>query len=96
LAFVDPNTGSGAALRAGLADIGGVRRLLSGDADAAAGGNTEREERSQGEAASEDATDTRLQHAQAGQLQVVGGPVGSAAATALRTVYDFGSRGHRD
>src|SRR5215207_10400378 len=30
LAFVDPNTSSGAALRSGLADVGGVRRLVAG------------------------------------------------------------------
>jgi hypothetical protein len=48
--------------------------------------------RSQGEAASEEATDTRLQHAQAGLLRTVGGPAGGAAASALGTLYAFGSR----
>jgi type IV secretion system protein TrbL len=93
LAFVDPNTSSGAALRSGLADVGGVRRLVTGGGDAAAGTGAESsDERSHGEEASEDATDTRLQHAQAGLLHAVGGPVGSAAASALQAVYDFGSR----
>jgi len=93
LAFVDPNTSSGAALRSGLADVGGVRRFVTGGGDAAAGtGGDASDERSQGEEASEDATDTRLQHAQAGLLHAVGGPVGSAAASALQAVYDFGSR----
>ena len=93
LAFVDPNTSSGAALRSGLADVGGVRRFVTGGGDAAAGTGKEMcDERSQGEEASEDATDTRLQHAQAGLLHAVGGPVGSAAASALRAVYGFGSR----
>ena len=93
LAFVDPNTSSGAALRSGLADVGGVRRFVTGGGDAAAGtGGDASDERSQGEAASEDATDTRLQHAQAGLLRTVGGPVGAAAASALQAVYDFGSR----
>jgi type IV secretion system protein TrbL len=92
LAFVDPNTSSGAALRSGLADVGGVRRLVTGGGDAAAGTSGDAsDERSQGEEASEDATDTRLQQAQAGLL-AVGGPVGSAAASALHAVYDFGSR----
>src|SRR5215218_2510778 len=92
LAFVDPNTSSGAALRSGLADVGGVRRLVTGG-DAAAGTDADAsDERSQGEAASEDATGTRLQHAQAGLLHAVGGPVGSAAASALQSVYDFGAR----
>jgi len=93
LAFVDPNTSSGAALRAGLADVGGMRRLVTGGGDAAAGtGGDASDERSHGEEASEDATDTRLQHAQAGLVHAVGGPVGSAAASALQAVYDFGSR----
>jgi hypothetical protein len=93
LAFVDPNTSSGAALRLGLADVGGVRRLVAGGGDAPAGtGGDASDERSQGEEASEDATNTRLQHAQAGLLHAVGGPVGSAAASALQAVYDFGSR----
>jgi len=93
LAFVDPNTSSGAALRSGLADVGGVRRLVTGGGDAPAGSGADAsDERSQGEEASEDATDTRLQHAQAGLLRAVGGPVGSAAASALQAVYDFGSR----
>jgi hypothetical protein len=93
LAFVDPNTSSGAALRSGLADVGGVRRFVTGGGDAAAGtGGDASGERSQGEEASEDATDTRLQHAQAGLLHAVGGPVGSAAASALQAVYGFGSR----
>ena len=57
-----------------------------------AGGDTEFDGRSQGEAASEDATDTRLQHAQAGLLRTVGGPVGAAAASALGALDAFGSR----
>ena len=92
LAFVDPNTSSGAALRSGLADVGGVRRFVTGGDAAAGTGGEASDERSQGEEASEDATDTRLQHAQAGLLHAVGGPVGSAAASALQAVYDFGSR----
>src|SRR5215218_4665930 len=71
LAFVDPNTSSGAALRSGLADVGGVRGLLGGS-DTVAGGDTGLDGRSQGEAASEDANDTRLRHAQAGLLRTVG------------------------
>ena len=87
LAFVDPNTSSGAALRTGMAEVGGVRGLLAGGDtdDTGAGGDTGFDGRSQGEAASEDATDTRLQHAQAGLLRTVGGPAGGAAASALGT-----------
>jgi hypothetical protein len=94
LAFVEPNTSSGAALRTGVAEVGGVRGLLAGtDTDnTGAGGDTGVDGRSQGEAASEDATDTRLQHAQAGLLRTVGGAAGGAAASALGTLYVVGSR----
>jgi type IV secretion system protein TrbL len=94
LAFIDPNTSSGAALRTGMAEAGGVRGLLAGTGtdDTGAGGDTGFDGRSQGEAASEDATDTRLQHAQAGLLRTVGGPTGGVGAAALGTLYEFGSR----
>jgi type IV secretion system protein TrbL len=94
LAFVDPNTSSGAALRTGMAEVGGVRGLLAGGDtdDTGAGVDTGFACRSQGEVASEDATDTRLQHAQAGLLRTVGGPPRGAAPTAQGTHYAFGSR----
>jgi type IV secretion system protein TrbL len=58
LAFVDPDTSSGAALRTGMAEVGGVRGLLAGsDTDTRGGGDAGFADRSQGEAASEDATD---------------------------------------
>jgi hypothetical protein len=91
LVFVDPNTSSGAALRTGMTDAGGVRGLLTGS-DTGGGGDPALDGRSQGEAASEDATDTRLQQAQAGLLRTVGGATGGAAASALRGLYGFGSR----
>lgn len=62
------------------------------DTSLAASGDTGFAGRSQGEAASEDATDTRLQHAQAGLLRTVGGAAGGAAASTLGTLYLLGSR----
>ena len=93
LAFVDPNTSSGAALRPGLVHAGGLRGLLSGgDADTGPGGDADRDGRPHGEAASEDTTDARLQQAQAGLLRTLAGPAGGAASSVLGVVYDIGSR----
>src|SRR5215213_1848871 len=93
LAFVDPNTGSGAALRVGMASVGGLRGLVGGgDADTRDGdAGTGRDSGSQGEAASEDATEGRLQQAQAGLFRTIGGPAGGIAGSALGRLYDIGS-----
>jgi hypothetical protein len=93
LAFVDPNTSSGAALRTGLVQAGGLRGLLSGgDGDTGPGGEADRDGRPHGEAASEDTTDARLRQAQAGLFRTVAGPAGGAASSVLGVVYDIGSR----
>ena len=76
LAFVDPNTSSGAALRLGLAEAGGLRGLLSnGAADGGGGSAVGADGRSEGEAASEDSTNSRLSQAQSGLLRSFGGAV---------------------
>ncbi|SDS99914.1 hypothetical protein SAMN04488543_2813 [Friedmanniella luteola] len=86
LAFVDPTTSSGAALRAGLASADGVGGFLSGRSGssagdgvaAAAGGG---DGRSSGEAASGEATDARFsQAASTLALGAGGGAAGLAAA----------------
>jgi hypothetical protein len=83
LAFVDPNTSSGAALRLGLAETGGLRGLLSNSAADGGGGSAAGADgRSEGEAASEDSTDARLSQAQSGLLRSFGGAVGTAASHA--------------
>jgi type IV secretion system protein TrbL len=94
LAFVDPNTSSGAALRTGMANAGGLRGLVGGgDTDTGGGGaGNGRDSRSEGEAASEDATEGRLHQAQAGLLRTIGGPAGGIAASALGRLYDIGAR----
>jgi hypothetical protein len=82
LAFVDPNTSSGAALRLGLAEAGGLRGLLSSNADGGGGSAVGADGRSEGEAASEDSTNSRLSQAQSGLLRSFGGAVGTAASLA--------------
>jgi hypothetical protein len=63
LAFVDPGTASGAALRQSWADAGGLTGVLSGRRDATATSAAVKEDgagRSQGEAAAETQTQSRL------------------------------------
>jgi hypothetical protein len=96
LAFVDPGTPSGAALRQGLAAQGGLQGLLAGSggdrAPAAAAATTDHHGRSQGESASQEATDARFAQAQAGLLQTVGGAVGKAAARGLGVMGTVGAK----
>jgi hypothetical protein len=93
LAFVDPNTSSGAALRLGLAEAGGLRGLFSnGAVDGGGGSAVGADGRSEGEAASEDSTNSRLNQAQSGLLRNFGGAAGNAAATAVSLAHGVGSR----
>ena len=81
LAFVDPNTSSGAALRLGLAEAGGLRGLLTrGAGDGGGGSAVGADGRSEGEAASEDSTNSRLSQAQSGLLRSFGGAMGTAVS----------------
>jgi len=93
LAFIDPNTGSGAALRAGLADAGGLRGLL-GDHGVETDGQpgNRGDARSEGEVASEDSTNSRLTQAQGSLLRGVGGAAGGAAASAVQVAQLVGTR----
>jgi hypothetical protein len=92
LAFVDPNTSSGAALRLGLAEAGGLRGLFSnGVADSGGGSAVGADDRSDGEAASEDSTNSRLSQAQSGLLRSFGA-AGNAAATAVSVAQGIGLR----
>jgi type IV secretion system protein TrbL len=88
LAFVDPNTSSGAALRLGLAEAGGLRGLFSSSAaDGGGGSAVGADGRSEGEAASEDSTNSRLSQAQSGLLGTFG-----AAGTAVSLAQGIGLR----
>ena len=82
LAFVDPGTSSGAAMRAGLAAQGGLQGLLrggAGDTTSNAASSSEPSGRSQGEASTEAATNERFAKS-AGGLMGGLGAVGQTVA----------------
>jgi hypothetical protein len=96
LAFVDPGTSSGAAVRQGLAAQGGLQGLLggmsgSGESSGAAA-STDENGRSQGESAGEDSTSGRFTNAAGGLLGGLGA-VGSAAAAGLGAMASVGAKG---
>jgi hypothetical protein len=96
LAFVDPGTSSGAAVRNGLAAQGGLQGLLggmsgSGESSGTAS-TTDENGRSQGESAGEDSTSDRFTKAQGGLLGGLGA-VGSAAAAGLGAMASVGAKG---
>ncbi len=99
LAFVDPGTTSGAALRTGMNAQGGLQGLLGrggqGAADEGSGAASSSDENgtSQGEASSEDKTASRFNKAQGGMLQSVGGALGGVAAAGLGAMQTIGTRG---
>ena len=85
LAFVDPGTSSGAAMRTGLAAQGGLQGLLPGSSNAAsstsgAASSTDANGRSAGEDSSADATTSRFASSAGGFLGALG-PLGQAAST---------------
>jgi hypothetical protein len=95
LAFVDPGTSSGAAMRAGLAASGGLQGLLRGGASsptATSGAAAQASDngRSAGEDSAETATTTRASSAIQGAMAVLG-PVGRAAATGLGALTTVGA-----
>jgi hypothetical protein len=97
LAFVDPGTSSGAAVRQGLAAQGGLQGLLGGKSgsndSSAAASSTDEHGRSQGESAGEDSTSDRFTNAQGGLLGGFGGAVRSAAAAGLGAMASAGAKG---
>jgi hypothetical protein len=96
LAFVDPGTSSGAAVRQGLAAQGGLQGLLGGIAgsgeSSGAASSTDANGRSQGESAGEDSTSDRFTNAAGGLLGGLGA-VGSAAAAGLGAMASVGAKG---
>lgn len=96
LAFVEPGTSSGAAMRAGLAAQGGLTGLLSGSppsADSNGAARIHAHGRSDGEAGAENATTDRFSKTAGGVMSTVGGAVGSAAATGLGAMATIGVKG---
>ncbi len=86
LAFVDPGTSSGAAMRSGYAAAGGLQGLVAGGAGGGTGGaasSSDSTGRAAGEGASEDATTARFTQGAGGFLGAVGGGLGTAASRAL-------------
>ena len=97
LAFVDPGTSSGSAVRAGLAAQGGLGGLLSGrgqgDAGSSAASTTDANGRSQAEASGEDSTSARFNAGARGLMGQVGGALGQAVGAGMGAIESIGSRG---
>lgn len=94
LAFVDPGTSSGAAMRAGLAASGGIQGLLRGGTSASDSSGSAAQAsgsgRSAGEDSAESATTTRASGAIQGAMAVLG-PAGRVAAAGLGAFTKVGA-----
>ena len=95
LAFVDPGTSSGAAMRSGFAAAGGVQGLMAGPSGATgtAASSTDSTGRAAGEGASEEATSARFTQSAGGFLGTVGGSLGGAASRALGAAGSLAAAG---
>ena len=95
LAFVDPGTSSGAAMRAGLVAEGGLQGLLrgGGSAGSSAASTADDTGRSQGEASSEAATSQRAAQTGGGMLAAFGGGAGQVASRGLGIAVTLGTTG---
>lgn len=96
LAFVDPGTSSGSAMRAGLAAQGGWQGLLNGRADGAstsdAASSSDASGQSGGEGATEAATNDRFTRSASGLLGALGGG-GQVLAQGWGMAQSLGSQG---
>ena len=98
LAFVDPGTASGAAMRAGMAAMGGIQGMLAGNptagatAGASGGGGDSDAAQSGGEASAEEATTARAAGAAQMGSSLLGG-AGLAFAAGIGAVMKVGSMG---
>jgi hypothetical protein len=92
LAFVDPGTASGAAMRAGMTAVGGLQGLLRGNPAAGETAATQSEEsgRSAGEADSEGATSARIANS-VGTAASFLGVAGAVAATGIGAMARIGT-----
>lgn len=97
LAFVDPGTSSGSALRAGLAAQGGLGGLLGGEGQgqgpSSAASTTDANGRSQGESSGQESTSARFSSGARGLMGQVGGALGQAASAGMGAMESIGSRG---
>lgn len=91
LAFTDPNTNSGASMRAGLAAAGGISGLLGGGGSAGKGSgaasSVDGQGRSQAEANGQGDSEGRM----AGALKKLG-PIGAAAGSAIGAASGLGAK----
>ncbi|MGB8384591.1 MAG: hypothetical protein WCG47_25685, partial [Dermatophilaceae bacterium] len=97
LAFTDPGTSSGAAMRAGMDAVGGISGLLRGlgghgDATSDAASASSADGRSHGEASSEAAASDRLTKSTGGFMSKLSG-AGQVLATGLDIASGLGARG---
>lgn len=94
LAFVDPGTASGAAMRAGMTAVGGLQGLLRGNpaAGETAASQADESGRSAGEADTEGATSARIASA-AGSAAAFLGPVGALSASGIGLMAKVGTAG---
>ena len=95
LAFVDPGTASGAAMRAGMAAVGGLQGLLRGNpaadsSDQAAAADSTGV--SAGESSAEAATNSRVASTVGSGMSLFG-PLGSLAANGLGVMAGLGTSG---
>ncbi len=96
LAFVDPGTSSGAALRAGLSAQGGLQGLLRGDTGAPASSAASTADgygRSQGESASEADTSARFTRHAGGAMAGVLGVAGQGLVAGLGAMQTLAGKG---
>lgn len=92
LAFVDPGTSSGAAMRAQLAATGGIQGLLSPTpVDGGSAMRTDDQGRTSAEGSAEAQTTARFANSASGVMKVLG-PVGQVAATGLGAMVNIGAR----
>lgn len=99
LAFVDPGTHSGAALRSGLSGQGGVQQLLRGRTSAGGGSTssaasaTDGHGRPQAETAGQASTSARFGQAGSSGVLAGAGAVGGAVAGGLALIQSIGAKG---
>ena len=91
LAFVDPGTSSGAAMRAGLAANGGIQGLLSPAADSGSASRVDSQGRTGAEGSAEAQTTARFASAAQAPMAFLG-PVGQVAAAGLGAMATIGTR----
>lgn len=84
LAFIEPGTGSGAALRQSMSDAGGMSGVLGGKSTGAGGTSAATQDDGSGRSAGEAAAETQTSSRMAGLLGPIGSGIGVAMSAATR------------